>query len=333
MKLLITFALFCCTTWHAFAGANTFALPAGQKPVHVLHDGKQAWLVTDKAVSLVAKQEVKEVIGGAGLINDALISGNELWLATGNGLKVYDRKTYKPAGQYFEGKNIQAIGLDVHQRVWVATAHDGVYMQAARDSFMQQLNISTVYTLVCTADSSVWIGTNIGMYHMSANDFSMIRYAEEGYSGHELPDNIVERLYKDDASNVWVLMPDNISFKSSSRYAGEIPSFGFVGEQRNSIASIVPLQQMSYLFITGKGVVLLPSSSLKEESHQHNSEIFAAHDTRAFAVSATQLGSPDNLKKSPVLFAEKSGGDVYFITAEGGWKIREKQLLRLLQKG
>jgi hypothetical protein len=331
MKFLIPALCFLFSGLAVCAKDKTFSVPEGQKPVHILDDQKQVLLVTDKTVSVIGKTPAT-VITGAGQINDALVSGAELWLATNDGLKVFGGKDFKAGKQYFSGKVINAIGKDVYNRVWVATAQDGVYLQVARDSFEQKLNISTVYSLVCTPDSNVWIGTNIGMYHVSATDFNMQRYAEEGYSGHELPDNIVERLYKDEGSNVWVLMPDNISFKSSSNYAGEIPSFGFVGEQRNSIAAIVPLQQKSYLFITGKGVVLLPSSSLKEESHQHNSEIFAAHDTKAFALTGTQLGSPEPLKNSPVVFAEKSGGDVYFLTAAGGWKVKEKQLLQLMMK-
>lgn len=333
MKVLSFLMLLLALTLNAGAKTLTFDLPQGQKPVRVLSDDKQAYLVTDKSVLLLGKEGNRQVITDAGAIADALLSGNELWLATGNGIKVYDRKSLQLLRQYFEGKSVPAIGLDVYHRVWAATAHDGVYMQAGSDSFTQKLNMSATYSLVCTKDSSVWIGTNIGMYHVSAKDFNMVRYAEEGYSGHELPDNLVERLYKDDASNVWVLMPDNISFKSSSRYAGEIPSFGFIGEQRNEIATIVALQQLSYLFVTAKGVILLPSSSLREESHQHNSEIFAAHSTQAFAMSGAQLGTPETLKSSPVLFAEKAGADIYFITAAGGWKIKEKQLLKLMLKG
>lgn len=332
MRSLAPVLFFLLTGWSAFAKDQMFTVPGGERPLHVLNDSKQTYLVTEQAVSLISKEKTTAVITGAGLINDALIVNNELWLATNEGLKVFNNKDYKASREYFKGSPVNAIGADVYKRIWVATAHDGVYLQVTRDSFSQKLNISTVYSLVCTPDSNVWIGTNIGMYHVSANDFNMTRYAEEGYSGHELPDNIVERLYKDDASNVWVLMPDNISFKSSSNYTGEIPSFGFVGEQRNNIAAIVPLQQTSYLFITGKGPILLPSSSLKEESHQHNSEIFAAHDTKAFALTAAQLGSPESLKKSPVLFAEKSGADVYFITAAGGWKVKEKQLLKYMLK-
>ncbi len=307
MKSLLPVLLLLFTAWHTTAKDKAFKVTGDAQPIHVLSDNRQAYLVTVQGVSLIDNEKATAVITGAGQIHDALMLDNELWLATGDGLKVFSNKDFKPTRNYFKGKAIHAIGTDVYKRLWVATAYDGVYLQAARDSFRQQLNISTVYSLVCTADSTVWIGTNIGMYHVSANDFNMTRYAEEGYSGHELPDNIVERLYKDDASNVWVLMPDNISFKSSNHYAGEIPSFGFVGEQRNNIAAIVPLQQTSYLFVTGKGVILLPSASLKEESHQHNSEIFAAHDTKAFALTATQLGSPESLKDSPVLFAEKIG--------------------------
>src|SRR5690606_36803796 len=98
-----------------------------------------------------------------------------------------------------------------------------------------------ILTLAATQDSNVWIGTNVGLYKMSLKDYSTIRYAEEGYSGYELPDNIIEQLYEDPFSNIWVVMPDNISFKRGNNYTGENPTYNFIGVKNNKIYSITPI--------------------------------------------------------------------------------------------
>lgn len=302
-------------------------------PVKVLPAGKQTLLVYENNVSILNKQEVRTVINSAGSISDAVYTGTELWLATRDGVKVFGTKDYTLKQEYFKGKRISALGRDVYSRMWIATGLEGVYMQNEQGGFDARLNTNGAYTLLCTADSNIWVGTNVGMYRLAAKDFAVTRYAEEGYSGYELPDNIVEHLYKDEQSNIWVVMPDNISFKSSTHYQGEIPSYTYIGDKHNDIKTIVSLQKMSYLFVTEKGIFLLPSSALKEEHAHQTSEVFTGHETQAYNITGAQLGTPETLKGQPVLYAGKAKDEIYFITATGGWKIREKDLIRRMLKG
>ncbi|RYZ41160.1 MAG: hypothetical protein EOP49_29075, partial [Sphingobacteriales bacterium] len=213
-----------------------FRAPEGT-PVKVLNAGKQTLLVNNGSVSIFEKHDLRTLIDSVGNITDALIDGKDLWLATNTGVKVYNTADYKLKQTYFPGKRISALGQDVYKRMWVATNLEGVYMQT-KDSFETKLAINGAYSLMCTADSNVFIGTNVGLYRLAAKDFTVTRYAEEGYSGYELPDNIVEHLYKDEQSNVWVIMPDNISFKSSTHYQGEIPSYSYIGDKHNEIKTI-----------------------------------------------------------------------------------------------
>lgn len=302
-------------------------------PIKVLPAGKQTLLINESTVSLLNKQALHTLIDSIGLIADASLHDKELWLATNDGVKVFGTEDYQLKHEFFKGKRISALGKDVYNRMWVATSLEGIYMQNSKDNFETKLTINGAYSLMCTADSNIWVGTNVGMYRLAAKDFSVTRYAEEGYSGYELPDNIVEHLYKDDQSNIWVVMPDNISFKSSTHYQGEIPSYAYIGDKNNEIRTIVPLQKMSYLFVTEKGIFLLPSLALKEEHEHGSSEVFTGHETQAFDLSNKQLGTPEALKGQPVLYAEKANEDIYFITASGGWRIKEKDLIKRMLKG
>lgn len=332
MKFILSVAVVCLFCIKSQAKGNAFSVAKG-KPVKVIQTGKQTFLVNENGVSWLQKETPGLVIKPEGGITDAFVLKDELWLATSMGVKVYNIKDFKETKHYFTGKRISAMSNDPTGKVWVATHLDGVYSQLSADSFEQKLNVVGTYALRCTADSNVWIGTNVGMYRINTNDLKITRYAEEGYSGYELPDNIVERLYDDEQSNIWVLMPDNISFKSGEHYQGEIPSYAYVGDRNNEIKTIVSLKKTSYLFVTQKGVYLLPSATLKEEHEHGTSEIFSTHQTQAFSLKGTQIGAPDNLLSEEVIFAEKAGGEIYFITAKGGWKIKEKELVKRMLKG
>jgi len=308
-----------------------FNMVPGNTPVKIISFNKQTLLVSNKTVELIRKDQPLTIIEEAAIISDAVIYGNDLWLGTDRGVKVYDLNSYKLKQTYFPSTRISGVAVDALKRVWVAASLKGVYMKDS-DSFVSKVNIPGIYSLVCTADSNIWVGTNVGLYRIAGKDFKMTRYAEEGYSGYELPDNIVERLYKDEHSNVWVVMPDNISFKSNARYQGEIPSYAYVGDKHNTVRTIVPVAGSSYIFVTEKGIFFLPSSSIKEEHHAHGGEVFTAENAQAFALDLKQLNIPDKLSGYSVTYAEKVGEELYFITDGGGWRIREKDLLKRISK-
>jgi ligand-binding sensor domain-containing protein len=259
-----------------------------------------------------------------------IINQNELWMATDKGIQIYDLNNLKYVRTEFLNDKIADLTVDIEGKIWVATFFKGVYRQTDDHGFEKKLNVTTNYCITSTSNGNVYIGTNLGMYEFSIKTSNIIRYAEEAHSGHGLPDNIVEALYADEYSNIWVIMPDNIAFKKSDNYLGEIPTFSYVGNKENKIYKILGIQKQSYLFITQQGILLLPSSSLKE--HSHNDEIFSGHDTNAFKLSNKFLNAPENLSQETVLYAEKNGKYLYFYTLNGVWRITEKQLINKLDK-
>lgn len=331
MKFILTFLSSIILYTSVLAGESLFTLPQG-RTLKLLPAGNEVLFVRENGISVLEGKSIRPLISDAGTINDAVVKGNELWIATQDGLKIVDRNSRQVKRTVFSHKRISALDKDVYGRIWIATALEGVYMESG-DSFALKLNTNGAHALICTEDSAIWVGTSVGLYRLGATNFALTRYAEEGYSGYELPDNIVERLFKDEQSNIWVLMPDNISFKSSTHYNGEIPSYTYVGDKYNEIRTIVPLAQHSYLFTTAKGLFFLPSNALREE-HQHDAqtEIHSNAGAQAYVLTSGQLCRPVSLQNEPVLFAGKVNKDIYFLTAKGGWKVAEKKLMKSILK-
>ena len=328
MRFFICVAVAGLLFFRSGAKEQIFATIPDNTPVKLMPYNKQTIMVGNRNIALIGnKNKVTTIIEQTASIADAAIKGDELWLGTDKGIKIYSLEDFKLKQTYFSSERICGVATDAFNRMWVATTLKGVYMMGG-DSFTNKLNIPGVYSLLCTADSNIWIGTNVGLYRIAGSNFKMTRYAEEGYSGYELPDNLVEKLYKDGQSNVWVIMPDHISFKRNAQYQGEIPSYAYIGDKQNEIRTIVPVKGASYIFVTKKGLYFLPSSSIREAHHSHVNEVFTTENIQAFALELKQLNAPEKLLQAPVTYAENVDGEIYFITTEGGWKVKEKDLLK-----
>lgn len=305
-------------------------------PIKVIGEAGNMYVVRDHSVEQVDKKgRGKAILSSLPVINDAETMNGEIWVATAQGLQVYDGKSFLLKRTFFEGDKIIAVAKDAEQKIWAATALNGVFRQGGPNGFEQKLDVMVTNAMVCTADSNAYIGTPIGLYKINVATGHVTRFAEEGHSGYELPDNIVERLYKDGRSNVWVVMPDHIAFKSNGRYKGELPSYSFIGDKGNAIRNVIGLEDGSYLFATRKGLALLPSTALQDAHHHHGgmNEVFQEHGARALSLTASQAGAPDGLSGRPVEYVAKQGGDIYFFTADGHWKTKERRLLKMAKPG
>ncbi len=324
--------LLCCLTFiTSIITINTSIAQPVSTPVKILGHDKKTYVINRNSIDIIHdKHTLRSVIYPLAAVNDATIKKQELWLATDKGAYIYDLKSYELKDQYFDRQKITAVATDVHNKVWIGTFLNGVYKQNDKDSFEQKLNVTATYTLLCTPDSNAYIGTNIGLYKMNIANDQITRFAEEGHSGHELPDNIVEQLFKDDHSNIWVIMPENISFKSSKYYNGEIPSYAFVGDKSNRIINIIGLKKdKAYLIVTEKSLALLPANSIeKDHHHVHSDEIFGKQNTPAFYVESDKLNTPKFLMNEPITYVAKVNKVIYFFTERGHWKIPEKNLLK-----
>lgn len=316
---------FCCTFLFLFttlflhAKPASFLLPAGVIPIKILSSGKRIFLVSQDRIFEFKGKKLQPVLELPDLITDAVLQKKNLVIATKSGLTIVETESFTVLPNSFPKEAVNGLSVDAYDRLWVATPFKGCFVQAGDGPFEQKLNTPNIYTIRSSPDSNTWVGTNVGLYKMSGKDFHLTRYAEEGYSGYELPDNYVEKIFVDERSNVWVVMPDHLSFKKNDHFTGEIPSYNYIGQKNNDIQTIISLDKGSYLFITEQGSILLPSSSLKEEHHHHN-EVFSESNTAAYQMSNVQLKSPEKLRQEKISFAQRCGNDVYFITAAGAWR-------------
>lgn len=298
----------------------------------ILFNGKKTYVVSDGQLYEGAKKNtLKSILNFGQQINASLINGNELWIATDKGLKIYNLENQELLRSTFQDTAVVGLALDAESKVWAATKFKGVYREKNSGKFEVKLDVMSNNCIIATPDKNVYIGTNLGLYQIALKEGGqIIRYAEEAHSGHGLPDNLVEKLYTDNASNLWVMMPDNVSFIKSDNYGGEIPAFAFVGEKDNRIYKVVDLNNENYLFITSNGLLLLPSSSLRD--HNHEAEVFSGQDSNAILLNEKAISKPDNLGDTPVLYAEKNKNNIYFYTANGMWKISENDIIKYLKK-
>jgi lipopolysaccharide export system protein LptC len=264
----------------------------------------------------------------------AAVQNGQIWVATASGLYRFDPalpdKTFPVL---FSGQSLSGLALDSSQHLWAGVTYQGAYRQEKGDSFSLKLQIPAISSVVAAAgDTNVWIGTNVGLYRMGIHHFTTTRYAEEGYSGYELPDNIVEKLFQDAAGNVWVQMPEHLSFKKSSRSGGELPTFAFLGDRTNEVRSIQAVGADWYLFCTQKGLSFMPARPLEDDHVHPTTEVYSSEGLEARALTSQQLSVPDRWATQPVTQIFRSGSTYWFVTAAGGWSVPEKKLRKLLQR-
>ncbi|MGM5630705.1 hypothetical protein O2K51_07345 [Apibacter raozihei] len=306
------------------------ALSAQEVQTSFLFGKSKKYVVYESEIFEIDKKgELKSLIKFPDKVYKALLVQDHLWLGTDSGAQVFDIHTLTKLKEEFISDKIVDLTLDAEGEIWLVSLFKGVYRQNMAHVFEKMLDVITNYCITATPDGNIYVGTNLGMYNLSLKKSGFIRYAEEAHSGNGLPDNIVESLYSDNDSNVWIVMPDNIAFKKSDNYLGEIPTFSYVGNKENKLYKIVGIKDQSYLFITQQGIMLLPSGSLKE--HSHNDEVFSGHDTNAFQLTNEFLGAPSSLHSEPVLFAESDGKQIYFFTQKGIWELSEKKLVKKLK--
>lgn len=179
-----------------------------------------------------------------------------LWLGTGAGLlrlaapAARPERVPLPALDRFP--SVTALTLDAQQRLWVGTAHHGVFLRADT-SWRPALAAAPVYALTTTADGTVWVGTGIGLFRQTPDGWLV--YSEEGTANHGLPDNIVERLVAL-PEGLWVIMSEAVSFFPIDATDHPV-EFAYLGHPGNRIHDVVDLPGSGYLLATDDGLVWL----------------------------------------------------------------------------
>lgn len=240
-------------------------------------------------------------------IKDALEYHDTIWIGTTEGMYIFTIKNGKqqPSPLFSGHLNVSKIKANPDGTVWVASINEGLW-RIKQGKAEKVLDVNPVYSLEIAGDSVVWAGSNVGLYKLNRKTNSWQRYAEEGYSGYEIPDNIVENLFCDRHNNMWVIMPDEFAFIRSNDYDGHVPGFRNMMTQDFQLKFITELISGQYLFVTSKGIFLLPNSpDHKEEPHEVN----AGADQKMYLLTNKQLLLSNDLdtKFISAVSADKKG--------------------------
>ena len=253
-------------TRSALAGPpRHYALEGQEKPVALLPVGRRLYLVTEHAVLERQGRQFVRRYRSEAPIRCALAQDTALWLGTQQGVLRLSTKQFRARPlalpDVASPAAITALCQDAVGGVWVGAVGYGMFrLRGGR--FEKVLSAPTVNAALATADSSVWIGSNLGLNRYRRGQWT--RYNEEGVTNHEIPDNIVEKLLPDHAGNLWVLMSAGISvFPTAAAGAAppaELPTATFIGQPGNEVFSIASLPGLGRVFATAMGPLLLPET-------------------------------------------------------------------------
>ncbi|MBC8081978.1 MAG: hypothetical protein H7Z21_02095 [Hymenobacter sp.] len=302
-----------------------YAVAGNEKPVALLAAGKETYLVTERSVfQLMGRQFVRKYQSPAP-IQCAFRADTVLWLGTRQGVLRLNTGQFRArpvALPVPEAPNVTALFQDATRTVWAGAMGHGAF-RLVRGSFQPELSVPVINGGVATADSSVWIATNIGLHRLRRQQW--IRYNEEGVANYEIPDNIVEKLLLDNTGNLWVMMSAGISvFEGDAEHtaaSGEshLPTVTFIGKPGNEVYSAVYVSGEGRLFATAMGLLLLPEKPARA---------FAGFEPAATdKVEQQQLLIP-----LPALAAARPPHLIQFDQKQRAWLVSEDEVTVLTPK-
>ena len=251
----------------------SYALAGHEKPVALLHAGKATLVVTEHSVWQLVGSKFIRKYQSTSPVQCAAAADTMLWLGTRQGVVALGTHRFAPHPLPLPGPaaeaNITALFRDAQGALWVGANGQGVFRQGADGALVPELRTPSINGGVATADSSVWIATNIGLSRRRGPEW--LRYNEEGVANHEIPDNLINKLLLDNGGSLWVLMSDAITvFENASQAgggAGHLPTVKYLGRPSNEVYSVAYLPGRGHVFATAMGLLLLPSQPQGELAH------------------------------------------------------------------
>jgi ligand-binding sensor domain-containing protein len=219
---------------------------------------------------------------------DATGLNDTVWIGTEKGLYAFALKagTIADVNALPPTLNISKLKAAADGSLWIASKNDGLW-KLKNGRAEKLLDISPLYALEISPDSCIWVGSNVGLYKWNKKTGNWLRYAEEGYSGYEIPDNIVENLFSDLHNNMWVIMPDEFAFIRSQNSDAHVPGFRNISAQDFELKYITEMGMGYYVFVTSKGIFLMPHHPAE---HDHaRQEIKTATEQKMYQLNNKQL--------------------------------------------
>jgi len=308
-----------------------YAVAGHEQPVALLQAGKARYLVTEGSVFRLEGTEYVRKYHGSAVIQCAAAADTVLWLGTRQGVVQLNTRGFRPRPLALPGTdaapNITALFRDARGALWVGANGQGVFRQE-NGAFVPELNTPAINGGLALADSSVWIATSIGLSRKQGPEWT--RFNEEGVANHEIPDNIVEKLLPDNASNLWVIMSDAICvFEGHARRAAaeaELPTVKFLGRPGNEVHSVAYLPGQGRLFATAMGLLLLPN-----EPAERLASFAPAPDKVVPKQLLVPLPAPPGATSPPVLLQVDKQHRLWLAGADGITVLTAKEFARFVQ--
>jgi signal transduction histidine kinase/CheY-like chemotaxis protein/streptogramin lyase len=164
---------------------------------------------------------------GNNRINDILVDSQQrVWLATLNGLDLFDPSGKAPARHFraddsSEANNIWRIAEDAQHRLWLAT-HAGPYMYVPGEAKLRQVpgapnehypgSEDLLDSVRVDRQQNVWYGSiNTGLYLIRAGTGHVRRYQQDIGNTDSLSSNTVLSIFQDRAGFIWVATDAGVS--------------------------------------------------------------------------------------------------------------------------
>lgn len=148
------------------------------------------------------------------------LSGDVLWIGTGNDLKLFSTKTHQylqlpgllNSNTKLKNSGIRSIKIDKAGNYWIGTENDGVFKYSPSHNsivnYRQQAGnpnslLSNIVRDVLVADTNeIWIGTREGLSILRSGKIS--NYTYDKYNPDALTHNSIRHFMKDRAGNIWL---------------------------------------------------------------------------------------------------------------------------------
>ncbi len=296
---------------------------------------KTVFFITATAIYQVNNKELNLKIQLIAKCNDAAVYKEGFALATDSGIFYYsiqDNALKRILPEQIANR-INHVVTDGLNRLWYTSNYDGAYMIDDNNNILSIVKAPVVYSIASTPDSTIWVGTNIGLYKIPLNSAKIFRYSEEGIEGFELPDNLVEQIYADKNSNLWALLPDKMVFiQHNKNEKEEIPSYRYIGSNANKVFCIhqLSVSDKTYLFATKEGIMY--NKDLKGLKSINSGEIHQSYYETVYLIQDILIEKPFQLQDQMVINIATVGDYTWLTTIKGIWKINTRKLKKNLQR-
>lgn len=262
---------------YSFKNGSNIQLTQNITHFELLGDADNIVYSTNDSVSLINKGKLEATFSCPGVVC-FLHDNRAIHIATTHGYYRIDRATNSitqiPLPSRKKTPAVNALVFDKNGILWIGTEGEGLFSLGQDASIHPEGTYFLISSLAVTQDSSLWIGTNIGIVRKYA-DGRVIRYYEETSNGISLPDNIVEHLQVDRSQNIWIFMSSAVSVLTPRDYAGSDASdshedpmtYAYLGSEATHISKFYqhPTHPAVWWALTNDGVLKISGIQLAEE--------------------------------------------------------------------